>query len=57
MLTPPVGTTLNVIRGVARIKMDEVIVGVLPFLLGEVIVVAPLVAFPSRVLAPLKWFF
>jgi tripartite ATP-independent transporter DctM subunit len=55
LITPPVGTTLNVICGVARIKMDEVIVGVIPFMIAETVVVALLTIFPALVLAPLRW--
>ena len=57
LITPPVGTTLNVICGVAKVKMDEVIVGVMPFMIAELIVLALLTLFPSLVLVPLGWFF
>ncbi len=56
LITPPVGTTLNVICGVAKVKMDEVIVGVMPFMIAELIVLALLVAFPALVLVPMRWF-
>ena len=56
LITPPVGTTLNVICGVAKIKMDEVMVGVMPFLIAELIVLALLTLFPSLVLVPMRWF-
>ena len=56
LITPPVGTTLNVICGVAKVKMDEVIVGVMPFMIAELIVLALLVIFPSLVLVPMRWF-
>lgn len=56
LITPPVGTTLNVICGVAKVKMDEVIVGVMPFLIAELIVLALLTIFPSLVLVPMRWF-
>jgi len=56
LITPPVGTTLNVICGVAKVKMDEVIVGVLPFMIAELIVLALLVIFPALVLVPMSWF-
>ena len=56
LITPPVGTTLNVICGVAKIKMDEVIVGVMPFLIAELVVLALLTLFPSLVLVPMRWF-
>ena len=56
LITPPVGTTLNVICGVAKVKMDEVIVGVMPFMIAELLVLALLVLFPSLVLTPMRWF-
>jgi len=56
LITPPVGTTLNVICGVAKVKMDEVIVGVMPFLIAELVVLALLTVFPSLVLVPMRWF-
>lgn len=55
LLTPPVGTVLNVVCGIGRIPMHEVIKGVWPFLLSQLIVLALLIAFPSIVLVPLKW--
>lgn len=56
LITPPVGTTLNVICGVAKVKMDEVIVGVMPFMIAELLVLALLVLFPSLVMVPMRWF-
>ena len=55
LLTPPVGTVLNVVCGVGRIPMHEVIRGVMPFLLSQVVVMSLLVIFPSLVMVPLKW--
>jgi tripartite ATP-independent transporter DctM subunit len=55
LLTPPVGTVLNVVCGVGRIPMHEVIRGVMPFLFSQVIVMGLLIAFPILVLGPLKW--
>jgi len=55
LLTPPVGTVLNVVCGVGRIPMHEVIKGVMPFLISQVIVMGLLVAFPILVMGPLKW--
>ena len=54
LITPPVGTVLNVVCGVAKISMDRAFRGVLPFLVAQVIVLALLVAFPALVLVPLK---
>ncbi len=55
LLTPPVGTVLNVVCGVGRIPMHDVIRGVMPFLLSQVVVMGALIAFPSLVMVPLKW--
>jgi tripartite ATP-independent transporter DctM subunit len=55
LITPPVGTVLNVVCGVARISMDTAFKGVMPFLLAQLAVLAVLIAFPPIVLVPLKW--
>lgn len=55
LITPPVGTVLNVVCGVARISMDEAFKGVLPFLLAQLCVLFLLVLFPSIVTVPLQW--
>ena len=56
LVTPPVGTVLNVVAGVGKMKMDEVTKGVLPFMAAEFIVMFLLVFFPSLVLVPARWF-
>jgi TRAP-type transport system large permease protein len=55
LLTPPVGTVLNVVCGVGRIPMHDVIRGVMPFLASQVVVMGALIAFPGLVMVPLKW--
>jgi tripartite ATP-independent transporter DctM subunit len=55
LLTPPVGTVLNVVCGVGRIPMHEVIKGVMPFLYSQIAVMCLLIAFPSIVMVPLKF--
>ena len=55
LITPPVGTVLNVVCGVAKISMDDAFKGVLPFLLAQLAVLFLLIAFPSIVLVPLQW--
>jgi len=57
LITPPVGTVLNVVAGVGRMKMDDVTRGVLPFMLAEFIVMFLLVLFPSLVMVPARWFY
>ncbi|MBV7541549.1 TRAP transporter large permease [Acidovorax sp. sic0104] len=54
LITPPVGTVLNVVAGVGRISMDQVTRGVLPFMVAQFIVMFLLVMFPSIVLVPLR---
>ncbi len=55
LITPPVGTVLNVVAGVGRLSMHQVIKGVNPFLLSYVLVLALLVVFPQIVIAPVAW--
>jgi tripartite ATP-independent transporter DctM subunit len=55
LITPPVGVVLNVICGVSRISMSQVIRGLWPFLWAELVVLLLLILFPSLVLVPLKW--
>ena len=54
LVTPPVGTVLNVVAGVARIRMDDVIRGVWPFMLAEFAVMFLMVLFPVLVTWPAK---
>jgi TRAP-type C4-dicarboxylate transport system permease large subunit len=55
LITPPVGTVLNVICGVSKLNMEELMKGVMPFLIAEVIVLLLLVLFPQLVTVPLAW--
>jgi len=55
LITPPVGTVLNVVAGVGKMKMDEVTKGVMPFMLAQFFVMFMLVLFPSIVTVPAKW--
>lgn len=57
LITPPVGTVLNVVAGVGKMKMHEVARGVVPFMVAQLLVVFTLVFFPQLVLAPLSWFY
>ena len=56
LLTPPVGTVLNVVCGVAKVPMDGVIKGVLPFLFAEVVAMFLMAFFPELVMVPASWF-
>jgi tripartite ATP-independent transporter DctM subunit len=55
LITPPVGIVLNVMCGVARISMKDLMKGLWPFLWAELIVLLLLVLFPALVMVPLKW--
>jgi tripartite ATP-independent transporter DctM subunit len=56
LITPPVGTVLNVVAGVGKMKMDEVTRGVLPFMGAQFAVMFLMVFFPWIVTGPAKWF-
>ena len=55
LITPPVGTVLNVVCGVSRISMEEIIKGVWPFMIAQLIVLFLLVLFPILVTGPARW--
>jgi TRAP-type transport system large permease protein len=57
LITPPVGTVLNTVAGVGRMKMDEVTRGVLPFMLAEFLILFLMVLFPWLVTGPARWFY
>lgn len=56
LITPPVGTVLSVVAGVTRQRIDDVMRGVWPFLIAELIVLFLLVLFPILVIGPARWF-
>jgi TRAP-type transport system large permease protein len=57
LVTPPVGTVLNVVAGVGRMRMDDVTRGVLPFMAVQFIVMFLMVLFPSIVMVPARWLY
>jgi tripartite ATP-independent transporter DctM subunit len=56
LLTPPVGSVLNVVCGLGKMRMEKLVQGVWPFLFAELIVLFLLVLFPGLVMVPLGWF-
>ena len=54
LVTPPVGTVLNVVAGVGRMKMDEVTRGVLPFAIAEFAMMFLMVLFPQLIIWPAR---
>jgi tripartite ATP-independent transporter DctM subunit len=55
LITPPVGTVLNVVGGIGRLRMEILVRGVMPFFLIYLGIVALLIAFPAIVTVPLAW--
>lgn len=55
LITPPVGTVLNVVAGVGRMPLHHVVKGVSPFLITYVLILCLFVAFPQVVTAPVAW--
>ncbi|MEJ8847001.1 TRAP transporter large permease subunit [Variovorax rhizosphaerae] len=56
LVTPPVGTVLNVVAGVGKISMDDVTKGVVPFMIAEFAVMFLMVLFPQLVIWPARFF-
>jgi TRAP-type transport system large permease protein len=54
LITPPVGTVLNVVAGVARIDMEDLMKAVWPFMIAELVVLALMVLFPALVTWPAR---
>jgi tripartite ATP-independent transporter DctM subunit len=54
LITPPVGTVLNVVAGVSKISMEDLMKGVWPFLLAQLVVLFLMVLFPQLVLWPAR---
>jgi tripartite ATP-independent transporter DctM subunit len=57
LITPPVGTVLNVVAGVSKISMDDLMKGVSPFLLAHIMILGLFIAFPALVMVPARWFY
>ena len=55
LITPPVGTVLNVIAGVGKMPIHHVIRGVSPFLITYLFILVMFVTFPQIVTAPVAW--
>ena len=54
LVTPPVGTVLNVVAGVGRMKMDKVTRSVMPFMVVQFVIMFLLVLFPQLVMWPAR---
>jgi tripartite ATP-independent transporter DctM subunit len=56
LISPPVGTVLNVVAGVSRVSMTEVIKGVWPFMFAQLAALAAMTLFPWLVTVPAAYF-
>jgi tripartite ATP-independent transporter DctM subunit len=56
LITPPVGTVLNVVCGVGRVPMSTAVRGAWPFILAYLALLGLFIAFPSIIIVPMKWF-
>jgi tripartite ATP-independent transporter DctM subunit len=54
LLTPPVGTVLNVICGVGRVPMSAAVRGVLPFLGAYAVLLGLFILFPQLITVPAR---
>ena len=52
LITPPVGTVLNVVAGIGRMPLHDVIRGVNPFLVIYLAILALFIVFPQIVTVP-----
>jgi tripartite ATP-independent transporter DctM subunit len=57
LLTPPVGTVLNVVAGIAREPLGAVTRGVWPFLVAQLVLLVLFIVFPALVMVPARWFY
>jgi len=57
LITPPVGTVLNVVCGITKLTMEDLTKGVWPFLFTEIVILLLFVIFPKLVTVPARWFF
>jgi TRAP-type transport system large permease protein len=55
LITPPVGTVLNVVCGVAKVQMSKAVKGVLPFIVAYTLLLALFVIFPGIITIPMSF--
>ncbi|TSJ64461.1 TRAP transporter large permease subunit [Starkeya sp. 3C] len=55
LLTPPVGTVLNVVCGVGRVSMEGIIRGVWPYVVAYTALIGLFVVFPEIITVPAGW--
>ncbi|WP_417528144.1 TRAP transporter large permease subunit [Marinomonas shanghaiensis] len=55
LITPPVGTVLNVVCGVSRVSISTSVKGILPFIGAYVLLLILFIVFPSIITVPMKF--
>lgn len=55
LITPPVGIVLNILSGVSKISMGDMVRGSWPFLVAQIVVLFLLIIFPDLLMIPYKW--
>ncbi|MGB5445957.1 MAG: TRAP transporter large permease subunit [Psychromonas sp.] len=55
LITPPVGTVLNVVCGVARVPMSSAVKGVFPYIAAYMVLLAIFVVFPGIITIPMSF--
>lgn len=56
LLTPPVGTVLNVACSAGKINMERIVKAVWPFLVAEIVILVLMILFPQIVTVPAQFF-
>ncbi|MCS0542826.1 TRAP transporter large permease subunit, partial [Aeromonas veronii] len=56
LLTPPVGTVLNVAAGAGKISIGRLVKAIMPFLIVEIVLLFLLILVPELVTVPIEWF-
>lgn len=56
LLTPPVGTVLNVACGTGKISMERIVKSIIPFFVVEVVILLLMIIFPALVTVPTALF-
>jgi TRAP-type C4-dicarboxylate transport system permease large subunit len=56
LLTPPVGTVLNVAAGAGKISIGRLVKAIMPFLIVEIVLLFVLVFIPELVTVPAEFF-
>lgn len=55
LITPPVGTVMNVVCGVGRIRVEKAVSGILPFVAVYTAILLLFVAFPQLIIVPMRF--